>query len=345
MAREMGHARVGESHVLLALLDAPPVQGRMARAAQSCVRLERRLRETLAAEWDGRTDRNGPEPALDPELEHALEKARAPGIGRFFRRPGVADVFDHLLARRGLAADIAFDEAPVRRLFDAAAHAMRSRKHWNLLIDHVFYALSAERGDDGRFARALARLGHPPNEVHAALHRELGTIGRRLSARVRPWPALLAKAAAHANAAGRAELDVDILVVEFLASPFARTCFGRIGVSRDELLRDYLSNAAAAAPSSAGAAEVVFHDDDVTTKELVTALVHAYFDKSFEEARAFMLRVHDEGQASLAMPDAKVARFLVDSALATCAELGVPLRIELRAIPVGGKGSDRPPSF
>ena len=55
MAREMGHARVGETHVLIALSDALPVQARMAQRAQSRVRLERRLREALAAEWDVRT--------------------------------------------------------------------------------------------------------------------------------------------------------------------------------------------------------------------------------------------------------------------------------------------------
>ena len=121
---------------------------------------------------------------------------------------------------------------------------------------------------------------------------------------------------------------------------------GRIGVSRAELLRAYVGNSVRVetAPIS-GPAEVVFHNDELTRYEVVVAVLQDHFGKSSEEARDLTRRVHENGLWAFPVGDAAAAKLAVDAALADCAELGMPLRIELRAIPVGGKGSDRPPSF
>lgn len=317
LARRKGHARVTSVHLMLSLSNVTDVQRQMAESGYSLARLDRLMRDALAAEPDARGYRDAPEPAIDLALEPVLAT-----------RVTELALFQALIAP--LAAELAFDEARLRRFYDETARATAASRHRRALVEHALYALARRATDGGRFAETLARLGYPRREFRHRVAQRIAVLSH--SAPVGTYAELRARAIAHANATMREALTTEAIVVDLLRAPSTRRALEAIGVSYAPLLFSYVHGGLEPPiPFFAGPAEVVLYTDDFTPVELLAAMLTKYFGQPAAAAMVTAQVVRAEGQAAVRVPDGRPAGDAIAVARAELAALGMPLRIELRA--------------
>ncbi|MBX3225679.1 MAG: ATP-dependent Clp protease adaptor ClpS [Labilithrix sp.] len=330
------HRRVGEAHVLVALLEHDGVVELLTGENVCIARFAEGLLAPFERDAEVRGYRDGEPPAIDEGLRAAiepgrptrvgalLERARAGGVAALLQQVRAVDVFERLVARVDLAP-FRWDVARVQAFVGAALAVMAARGHERLLLDHALVALAGREADDGRFADALARLGHDPEAVRDQLR---ARIAPAVAAGLASLEDCIAHAIVCSNASRRTELGIDFLVVEMLRAPEINLALELAGVSRNDLLFSYVHGAAPAdVVAVPGPVQVVFHNDDFTTQEDVTGALERHFDKSPEEAATLMMRVHHEGSLVLAVADGARA---ADAVRAMRAELPI-LRVDLRA--------------
>ncbi len=72
---------------------------------------------------------------------------------------------------------------------------------------------------------------------------------------------------------------------------------------------------------------VVFHNDDVTTMAFVVEVLRTVFFKKEKEAQVLMLKVHNQGKASVGVYPYDIALSKRDKATRMAKKAGYPLRI------------------
>lgn len=340
IAREHGHTRASFVHLALALLEEDVVRAHLASIGYSLRRLEGHFREELANEAPASAYRDTPDVGVDPALE-ALLAPTSTMLG-FSKRPATnAIVFERLLEHWKERTQFRFEEGALRRFTEATKEVARRLGHGTQVIEHVFIALAKRTADDGRFARALETLGHTPDDVARALTRRFSDPRARSTVGISGFPALRVRLSILANASRREDLAIAPLVVDFLRHPHARAALEAVGVSPSALLFTYVHGSSRAEPVAVkGPVEVVLHNDDFSTMEVVMKVLQEHFDRSQEEATTITMQVHAYGSTTFSVADGAGADAAVRAARAECDALGMPLRMELRGLPVG----DAPPA-
>lgn len=316
LARRKGHGRVTTVHMLLSLSNVAEVQHRMADAGYSLARLDRRMRDALAAEPEGRGYRDAPEPIIDGALE--------PVLAAYVTELAV---FDTLIAP--FAPELAFDETPLRRFWEETAGATSASGHRRGLVEHALYVLARRATDDGRFAGALATLGVDRRDFRHRIAERIAAVTQ--SAPVGSYLDLRYRAIVHANATMRDVLGTEALVVDLLRAAPARRALEAVGLSAHALLFSYVHGAVEAPiPILAGPADVVFYGDEFTPTETLAGVLTKYFGQPPASAFGMAQTVRQDGHGFLRVPDGRPAGDTVAVARAELAGQGMPLRIELR---------------
>lgn len=78
--------------------------------------------------------------------------------------------------------------------------------------------------------------------------------------------------------------------------------------------------------------QVLMHDDDTTTMEFVIFVLQRVFHKSFEEARALMLRVHNQGVGNCGVFTQEIAKTKVAHTRQEARQAGYPLRCTIEKV-------------
>lgn len=315
LARRKGHARVSSVHILLSLSNMADVQRHMAEHGYSLARLERFMRDALAAEPEARAYRDAPEPVIDVGLEPILANAVME-----------LALFEALIAP--FAAQLRFDDAPLRRFADEVTAAAAATGHPRALVEHALYALARRATDGGRFADALARIGYQRRDFrhHIAERIAMGAPSSNVSS----FAEIKERAIAHANISMREVLTTDALVVDLLRVPATRQALEAVAVSYPSLLFAYVHGGVPPPlPAVNGAAEVVLYADPFTPIEAVADVLSRYFGQPPETAMALAHAMRTQGYQTLSA-DGRAGAHAVASARGECAEQGWPLRIELR---------------
>jgi ATP-dependent Clp protease adapter protein ClpS len=315
LARRQSHARITAAHLLVSLSNVASVQRHMTELGYSLRRLDRFMREALAAEPQVR-GREGAEPEIDVSLEPILANAVME-----------LALFEALVAP--FAADLAFDDTPLRRFADETTGAAAASGHSRALVEHALYALARRATDEGRFADALERLGYPRRDFrhHIAERIHMGAESGTVSS----FAELRNRAIRHANATMREALTTDALVVDLLRSTATRRALEAVGVSHPSLLFSYVHGEPPTPIAViAGPADIVLFADPFTPPEVVADLLVRHFGQPRDAAMAFAIAMRQQGYQALRVSDGRSAAPAVASVRAECAEEGLPLRIELR---------------
>jgi ATP-dependent Clp protease adapter protein ClpS len=325
LARRKGHARVSAVHLLASLIGVSAVQRKMTNLGYSLARLDRYLGEALAREPDARRySQPGfpPRDVREPEIDVSLEPVLANAVMELA-------LFEALIAPLG--PSLGFDETRLRRFADEVTAAAAATGHKRALVEHALYVLARRATDEGRFADALERLGYPRRDFrhHIVERIRVGTESMGVSS----FAAIRQDAIAHANATGSDVLTTGALVVDLLRASATREALASVGVSHPSLLFSYVHGAVPAPIATiAGPADIVMYADSFTPPEIVADLLIRYFGQPADAAMSMAAALRQHGQQALRVADGRAAAPAVAVVRGECAEQGMPLRIELRAV-------------
>lgn len=71
--------------------------------------------------------------------------------------------------------------------------------------------------------------------------------------------------------------------------------------------------------------KVILHNDDYTTMDFVVLILQNIFRKSLEEAQQIMLKVHNDGLATVGVYTKEIAETKVDKVKKSAKQAGYPL--------------------